>query len=340
MAQVDTSRRDEARELDSDDRLRLDQIEIDAVRGCEETRRAIMEGGHPALLQRAQLPDADILQAIMDRWTEEALVQFSTSSLTVLHDKSPRDFLSKGLGRVGSHLKWSADQLFSGLLATVKLCGLRLQRPCPPQWLVKPRTSAVLREGVELQEVLDEEPIHDGADAGSSVSSTSTCLGGDVDESWTVPEHILCALPLTLCVINTEEQAAEYLPSQAEGHPHTARHLRTPAELHRLSKTVKGVWRGIKFGTMGFEPLIKRVCAFSVEPDDKKELIRSTHKSYLLAVDMATRQINLFAAFAAQTELELGAGDPEDSEPFSLHTRTPEAWALFEATVAAIAHPP
>ena len=186
---------DEARELNPHSRLRLDQIEIDAARGCEEARRAIGEGGHLALLQRAQLLEADIFIATTGRWTEDALVQFSTSSLTALHDKSPVEFISKGLGRVGSHLKWSAGQFFSGLRATVKLCGLRLHRPCPPQWLVKPRTP-VLREGVEPRMVLDEEPIHEWADSGSSVSSASTWLGGDVDESWTVPEHILGSLPL------------------------------------------------------------------------------------------------------------------------------------------------
>ena len=186
---------DEARELNPHSRLRLDQIEIDAARGCEEARRAIGEGAHLALLQRAQLLEADIFIATTDRWTEDALVQFSTSSLTALHDKSPVEFFSKGLGRVGSHLKWSAGQFFSGLRATVKLCGLRLHRPCPPQWLVKPRTP-VLREGVEPRMVLDEEPIHEWADSGSSVSSASTWLGGDVDESWTVPEHILGSLPL------------------------------------------------------------------------------------------------------------------------------------------------
>ena len=64
-----------------------------------------MEGGHPALLQRAQLPDADILQAIMDRWAEEALVQFSTSSLTVLHDKSPNE---------GTRASWFAPEMERG----------------------------------------------------------------------------------------------------------------------------------------------------------------------------------------------------------------------------------
>ena len=228
---------DEARELNPHSRLRLDQIEIDAARGCEEARRAIGEGGHLARLQRAQLLEADIFIATTGRWTEDALMQFSTSSLTALHDKSHVEFFSKGLGRVGSHLKWNAGQSFSGLRATVKLCGLRLHRPCPPQWLVKPRTP-VLREGVEPRMVLDEEPIHEWADSGSSVSSASTWLGGDVDESWTVPEHILGSLRLTMCVKNTEQQPAEFLPSDAEGHPHTARHLRTPAELHKLSKAV------------------------------------------------------------------------------------------------------
>ena len=65
------------------------------------------------------------------------------------------------------------------------------------------------------------------------------------------------------------------------------------------------------------------------------------HKSHTLAVDIAARQMNLIGAFVAQVNLEMGAGDPQDgSAPFSLRTAAPEAWALWEATMAAIAHPP
>jgi hypothetical protein len=69
------------------------------------------------------------------------------------------------------------------------------------------------------------------------------------------------------------------------------------------------------------------------------------HKQYTLTVEMATRQLNLIAAFVAQTELELGDGEDPDATgsegtgPFSLSERAPEAWALLEATIAAIAHP-
>ena len=140
---------------------------------------------------------------------------------------------------------------------------------------------------------------------------------------------------------NSVDQAAEFLPSHGEGIPQTARHSRTPQELHKLSRTVNSAWRSVKFRSMHFNALLARVNAFSVVPESEKEQIRSMNMSHVLAVDMAARQLNLFGAFVAQVNLGMGAGDPQDgSAPFSLRTAAPEAWALLEATMAAIAHPP
>ena len=156
-----------------------------------------------------------------------------------------------------------------------------------------------------------------------------------------IPEDILRTLPLQLCITSTVDQAAEFLPSQGEGHPQTARHIRTPQELHKLSRTVNSAWRSVKFRSMPFDPLLARVNTFSVVPESEKEQIRSMSMSHVLAVDMAARQLNLFGALVAQVNLRMGAGDPQDgSAPFSRRTAAPEAWALLEATMAAIAHPP
>jgi hypothetical protein len=170
-------------------------------------------------------------------------------------------------------------------------------------------------------------------------------MGGEVDKSWQISEKVLALLPLQLCVTTSAQQAAEHLPSHSEGNPPTARHIRTATELQKLSRTVASVWKPVKFQTMHFDQLLARVNAFSAVPDAEKEQIRSMHKQYTLTVEMATRQLNLIAAFVAQTELELGDGEDPDATgsegtgPFSLSERAPEAWALLEATIAAIAHP-
>ena len=215
-------------------------------------------------------------------------------------------------------------------MAVIKLCGVRLPRPCPPQWLVKPRTSADRQNDEPEMVHEDEEPSQDGADTGSSVSSASTWMGGEVDASWRIPEKILALLPLQLCVTTTAEQAAEFLPSHGEGNPLTARHIRTPAELHKLSRTVDSAWRHVKCKTMHFDPVLSRINTFSTVPDGEKEQIRLMHKNYMIAVEMAARQLNRLTAFVAQTELELGDGnDPDatDSEgtgPFSLSGAHPK----------------
>jgi hypothetical protein len=66
---------------------------------------------------------------------------------------------------------------------------------------------------------------------------------------------------------------------------------------------VASVWKPVKFKTMHYDPLLARVNAFSAVPDAEKEQIRSMHKQYTLTVEMATRQMNLIAAFVAQSEL-------------------------------------
>ena len=208
---------------------------------------------------------------MLDRYTEEALIRISTSSLILMDDKGPAEFISNGLGLLSEHLQWSASERFGGLLATIKLSGVRLPRPCPPQWLVKPRTPAD-HNNDEPEMVLDEVPLHEnGADSRSSVSSSSTWMGGEVDKSWQIPEKFLALLPLQLCVTTSAEQAAEHLPSHGEGNPSTARHIRTSTELQRLSRTVASVWKPVKFKTMHYDPLLARVNAFSAVPDAEKE---------------------------------------------------------------------
>ena len=171
------------------------------------------------LLSRAQILTTDITTAMLDRYTEEALIRISTSSLILMDDKGPAEFISNGLGLLSEHLQWSASERFGGLLATIKLSGVRLPRPCPPQWLVKPRTPAD-HNNDEPEMVLDEVPLHEnGAGTGSSVSSSSTSMGGEVDKSWQIPENVLALLPLQLCVTTSAEQAAEHLPSHGEGNP-------------------------------------------------------------------------------------------------------------------------
>ena len=344
MSQGDSTRSDEVMDHSAHDRPRRERG-IEAARGYEEARRAILEGGIEALLDRAQIQPTDITAAMFDRYTEDALIRISTSSLTLMDDKNPAEFISDGFGRLCEHLKWGASERFGGLMAVIKLCGVRLPRPCPPQWLGKPRTSADRQNDEPEMVHEDEEPSQDGADTGSSVSSASTWMGGEVDASWRIPEKILALLPLQLCVTTSAEQAAEFLPSHGEGNPQTARHIRTPAELHKLSRTVDSAWRHVKFKTMHFDPVLARINSFSGVPDGEKEHIRAMYKNYMMAVEMASRQLNLIAAFVAQTELELSDGDDPESPdaegtgPFSLSGRAPEAWALFEATIAAIAHP-
>lgn len=170
-------------------------------------------------MSRAQILTTDITTAMLDRYTEEALIRISTSSLILMDDKGPAEFISNGLGLLSEHLQWSASERFGGLLATIKLSGVRLPRPCPPQWLVKPRTPAD-HNNDEPEMVLDEVPLHEnGAGTGSSVSSSSTWMGGEVDKSWQIPENVLALLPLQLCVTTSAEQAAEHLPSHGEGNP-------------------------------------------------------------------------------------------------------------------------
>ena len=128
---------------------------------------------------------------------------------------------------------------------------------------MNPRAAPVDRASDEPELDADGEPLHNyGADSGSSVSSASTWMGGEIDESWGIPEDILRTLPLHLCITNTVDQAAEFLPSQGEGHPQTARHIRTSQELYKLSKTVNTAWRSVKFRSMHFEPLLARVNEF------------------------------------------------------------------------------
>jgi hypothetical protein len=96
---------------------------IEAARGNEEARRAIEEGGIVALLSRAQILTTDIKKAMLDRYTEDALIHLATSSLILMDDKGPAEFISNGLGRVRAHLQWSASERFGGLMATIDLCG-------------------------------------------------------------------------------------------------------------------------------------------------------------------------------------------------------------------------
>ncbi len=76
MSQSDSTRGDEVMDHGAHDRLRQERG-IEAVRGKEEARRAIEEGGIVALLSRAQILTTDITAAMLDRYTEDALIRIA-----------------------------------------------------------------------------------------------------------------------------------------------------------------------------------------------------------------------------------------------------------------------
>ena len=96
MSQDDSQRGNEVGDTGANDRLRLERIASEAARSYEEARRAIDDGGLDGLLVRAHILKTDITSAILDRYTEDAIVQISTASLTLLDDKGPLEFFTDG----------------------------------------------------------------------------------------------------------------------------------------------------------------------------------------------------------------------------------------------------
>ena len=84
MSQDDSQRGNEVGDTGANDRLRLERIATEAARGYEEARRAIEDGGIDTLLVRAHILKTDITNAILDRYTEDAIAQISTASLKLL----------------------------------------------------------------------------------------------------------------------------------------------------------------------------------------------------------------------------------------------------------------
>ena len=101
MMHVPATQDNEAREAGTDVRRRLEQFSAEAVRGCAEARRAIVDGGIMGLCDRAQISVADITRAILGRYTEDAIIKLSTASLRQLDDKGPVEFISAELRRSG-----------------------------------------------------------------------------------------------------------------------------------------------------------------------------------------------------------------------------------------------
>ena len=108
MSQGDSTRSDEVMDHSAHDRLRRERG-IEAARGYEEARRAILEGGIEALLDRAHIQPTDITAAMFDRYTEDALIRISTSSLTLMDNKNPAEFISDGFGRLSEHLQMGCE---------------------------------------------------------------------------------------------------------------------------------------------------------------------------------------------------------------------------------------
>jgi hypothetical protein len=250
-------------------------------------------------LSRAQILTTDITTAMLDRYTEEALIRISTSSLILMDDKGPAEFISNGLGLLSEHLQWSASERFGGLLATIKLSGVRLPRPCPPQWLVKPRTPAD-HNNDEPEMVLDEVPLHEnGADSRSSVSSSSTWMGGEVDKSWQIPEKFPALLPLQLGVTTPAEQAAEYLPSHSvRGIPLRPVTSEPPPKL-QLSRTGPTPGEPSSSRRCTSPALITRVKVFSGRTGHRQGADPFEDKNYPLPVEMAVGHRNRLAALLA-----------------------------------------
>jgi len=233
----------------------------EAVRGVSRARSAIEEGGHARLLEVAKLTPQEIDSAASDGMTEEALRNVAAMTLATSSDlKGPRRFVRSGLGRLANNLDWSAAQRFSGLLATVKLCGISLPDPPSrqePPSLVPPSPRAGLGSPRGREDDEYGSDSESDEQTKSSASSNSTWMGEERDRAWDIPINIRAVVPKNLFLSSTESMQAAQSLSLAE--TESALRIRDDASLRRMLQTVKSARTFTPVGRRDFEGLIGRL---------------------------------------------------------------------------------
>lgn len=329
-----------------------------AFGGFKEALWALGHGGHTALLNRAQVSEAEIDDRILHGWTVESLRGHSGHIWTQAREWDVKRFCLGTLRRFGAVHSWTDHQDFSGLCAALKICRLDLPRDAPlddetanaaadgsppaaPTAL--PARDGAPTSGLTTRtEATEEKSFDDGSSVGTtSESSNATWMEPEgAADARLFDDGVMYLFPAQLLVASTAELAAQSVPSLADGNPPTARQFRNDKEQNDVVREIFKVWHARQFGKAELNPEVDRLCAFSSVPVKDKELLKFLLKSYNNLHHSASLQLNLLLAAVTQVQHEVSDwAECESNTPFTLQSNTPEGWALLQVLVAALAYP-